>query len=158
MNFFITTKKIEIINAIEHIIIIILMTQIISTQHKTFKFTDVFSSSTSSHYLSTITVKKLKYDTGLHYWDISYENEFIRESTDSPDTIKNLKSKAHPFFGSPVEDFMNYEGEILFCNPMTSIMVEYLLMDYEQLALVSGVTTPQRYKQSVMWSLSYFWD
>ena len=134
------------------------MTQLISTTTKTFKFTDEFSSRNTSHYLSTITVKELKYETGLHYWDISYVNQFIRGSTDSPEIIKKCKSTTHPFYGSQVEDYMEYEGEILFKNPMTSTMVEYLLMEYEDLALVSGITTPQRYKQSIMWSLSYFWD
>jgi hypothetical protein len=136
------------------------MTQVISTQTKTFKFTDEFSPSTSSHYLTTVTVKELKYEDGNHYWDIGYAHKFIPGTIDLPVVIINsLEKKLHPFYKiSQVQDFMDYEGDILFKNPMTTIMVEYLLMDYEELALVSGVTTAQRYKQSIMWSLSYFWD
>lgn len=134
------------------------MTQVISTQIKTFKFTDEFLQSLSSYYLTTVTVKELKYEDGNHYWDIAYVNKFISGTIDSQEVIKKLEKTAHPFYGSQVEDFMEYQGDILFKNSMTSIMVDYLLMDYEQLALESGVTTPQRYKQSIMWSLSYFWD
>ena len=133
------------------------MTQIISTQTKTFKFTDEFSESTF-HYLSTITVKELEYEDGSHYWDIEYVNKFIPGTTDSTESIVKLKKITHPFYGSQVQDFMEYQGDIILKNPLTSIMVEYLLMDYDKLALLSGVTTPQRYKQNIMWSLSYFWD
>jgi hypothetical protein len=134
------------------------MAQVISTQTKTFKFTDEFSPLSTSHYLSTITVKELEYEDGNHYWDIGYVNKFIPGTIDSQEVIKKLKKTAHPFNGSQIQDFMGYEGDILFKNPMTTIMVDYLLMDYEQLALVSGVTTSQRYKQSIMWSLCNFWD
>ena len=134
------------------------MTKVISTQTKTFKFTDEFSQSTSSHYLSTITVKELEYEDGNHYWDIEYVNKFIPGTIDSQVIINSREKKSHPFYGSQVPDFMEYQGDILFKNSMTSIMVKYLLMDYDQLALVSGATTPQRYKQSIMWSLSYLWD
>lgn len=135
-----------------------LMTQVISTQTKTFKFTDELSSETTSYYLTTVTVKELKYENGSHYWDIGYVNKFIPGPNESPESIAKLKKITHPFFGSNVKDFMDYEGDIILKNPMTSFMVEYLLADYEQLSLVSGFTTPQRYKQSIMWSLSYFWD
>lgn len=134
------------------------MTQVISTQTKTFKFTDEFSSSTTSYYLTTITVQELKYEDGLHYWDIGYVNEFISSSSDSPEIAKICKKNSHPFFGSRIDDFKTYDGDILIKNSLTSVMVEYLLMDYEQLALVSGITSPQRYKQNVMWTLNYFWD
>ena len=135
------------------------MTQIISTQTNTFKFTDEFSSSVSAYYLTTISVKDLKYEDGNHYWDIEYNNIFIPVQLASHrQSTENFKKTAHPFFGSQVEDFMNYQGDIIKKNPMTSIMVEYLLMDYDQLALISGFTTPERYKQRIMWSLANFWD
>ena len=102
------------------------MTKVISTQTKTFKFTDEFSQSTSAHYLSTITVKELEYEDGNHYWDIEYVNKFIPGTIDSPVIINSREKKSHPFYGSQVPDFMEYQGDILFKNPMTSIMVKYL--------------------------------
>lgn len=146
------------------------MTQVISTQTNTFKFTDEYQSFDSSYYLTKITVKELKYENGQHYWDIAYVNKFIPKphssleliSTFDPHCYQELNSvfekDSHPFSGSNIENFMDYKGDIILKNTMTSIMVEYLLMDYDQLALLSGATTPQRYKKNIMWSLSYFWD
>jgi len=134
------------------------MTQVISTQTKTFKFTDEYLLFNSSYYLTTITVKELKYENGQHYWDITYVNKFIPEPHSSQELNSAFEKDSHPFSGSNIKNFMDYQGDIVFKNPMTSIMIEYLLMDYDQLALVSGATTPQRYKKNIMWSLSYFWD
>jgi hypothetical protein len=135
------------------------MSKLKSTHSNTFKFIDEFSSLKSSYYLSTITVKELEYDDGNYYFDIDYVNKFVSTTIDTSDSLtEKLKEKIHPFYGSHIKDFMKYEGDIVKKNPLTSIMIEYLLMDYEQLALVSGFTTPQRYKQNIMWSLNYFWD
>lgn len=126
------------------------MPTIISTRNETFKFTDTDS---SSYYVVNITVQELEYSNGQHYFDISYECIFIG----IPDSHDN--SRAHPFFGSQVDDFMKYKGDIIVKNRLTSIMVDYLLMDNEQLALETEHTTPQRYRQNIMWSIAhYFWD
>ena len=37
-------------------------------------------------------------------------------------------------------------------------MIEYLLMNYEELSKYSGNVTPQCYKRSIMVALSKFWD
>lgn len=133
------------------------MTKVITTRTNTFKFTsEVYGS--NSYYMSTVIVKELEYESGQHYWDISYKNDFISDPTDNVEKINQDKLKLHPFYGSHMSDYMDYTGEILFKNPLTTIMVDYLLMDYEQIELESGLTTSQRYKQNIMWSLCYFWD
>jgi hypothetical protein len=126
------------------------MPTIILTRNETFKFTDTDS---SSYYVVNIMVQELEYSIGQRYYDISYDFIFIAV----PDSHDN--SRAHPFFGSQVDDFMKYNGDIIVKNRLSSIMVDYLLMDNEQLSLESGHTTPQRYRQNIMWSIAhYFWD
>jgi hypothetical protein len=57
-----------------------------------------------------------------------------------------------------MEDFLSYEGEVIAKNPMSEMMVDYLLMDDAELAKFSGHTTPQDYKHKIMLSIVYFWD
>ena len=64
----------------------------------------------------------------------------------------------YPFYGYPIEDYITYGGVIVVKNTLSSSMIEYILMDYDQLQKVSGATTAQKYKQITMVALSFFWD
>lgn len=107
----------------------------------------------NDHYKVTVTVKDLLYSDGKKYMDIGYEFEAIMDTDFVGKLIKN-----HPFFESDMDDFLGYSGEVIATNPMTSMMVDYLLMDNAELAKFSGHTTPQEYKHKIMLSIVHFWD
>jgi hypothetical protein len=105
------------------------------------------------HYKITISVKDLFYSDGKKYMDIGYEFEAVMETDAVGKLLKN-----HPFFHCDMDDFLEYDGEIIAKNPMTAMMVDYLLMDNAELAKFSGHTTPQDYKHKIMLSIVHFWD
>ena len=107
----------------------------------------------NDHYKITISVKDLLYSDGKKYMDISYHCEAVMDTDFVGKLIKN-----HPFFHTNMEDFLGYEGEVIAKNPMTDMMVDYLLMDDAELAKFTGHTTPQDYKHKIMLSIVYFWD
>jgi hypothetical protein len=107
----------------------------------------------NDHYKITISVKDLLYSDGKKYMDISYKCEAVMDTDFVGKLIKN-----HPFFETNMEDFLGYEGEVIAKNPMTEMMVDYLLMDDAELAKFTGHTTPQDYKHKIMLSIVYFWD
>jgi hypothetical protein len=133
------------------------MTQIVSIQSKTFKFTDEIRFS-SCYYNVNITVKELLYDTGILYYEINYKYEYVSSALYSDDINQKYKKIIHPFYGYSIENYMTYSKEIVVKNSLTSLMIEYILMDYDQLQKVSGATTAQKYKQTTMVALSFFWD
>ena len=133
------------------------MTQIVSIQNKTFKFTDDMGDSLS-YYNVDITVKELLYDTGVSYYDIGYKYEYVPAKSYSDNLNQKYKKILHPFYGYPIEDYITYGGVIVVKNTLSSSMIEYILMDYDQLQKVSGATTAQKYKQITMVALSFFWD
>jgi len=106
----------------------------------------------NDHYVVTISVKDLLYSDGKKYIDIVYTFEAVMETDSVGKLLKN-----HPFH-SDREDFLTYDGEVIVENPMTAMMVNYLLMDDAELAKFSGHTTPQDYKHKIMLSIVNFWD
>ena len=123
-----------------------------NTRTSSFEYRSRFAKGTD-HYKVTVSVKDLLYSDGKKYMDISYTFEAAMDSDPIGKLIKN-----HPFFESDMEDFLEYEGEVVAKNPMTEMMVDYLLMDNAELAKFSGHTTPQEYKHKIMLSILYFWD
>ena len=107
----------------------------------------------SDHYKVTVSVKDLFYSDGKKYMDIGYTFESVMETEPVGKLIKN-----HPLYDSVMEDFLTYDGEVIAKNPMTAMMVDYLLMDDAELAKFSGHTTPQDYKHKIMLSIVHFWD
>ena len=65
-------------------------------------------------------------------------------------TFEEYKQSIHPFFGSLIEDYMTYEGDTVIKNTLSSSIIDYLLMDYDQLEKVSGSSSAQKYKQSII--------
>ena len=105
------------------------------------------------HYVVTVTVKELLDPAGESYIDLYYEFD--------AKMLKDARRRhvaTHPLNGHGIPEFMEYKGEIIARNPMTSAMVDYLLMDDAELRKFTGHTTPQDYKHKIMLSLSYLWD
>ena len=71
----------------------------------------------------------------------------------------NEKNKIyHPFYNDNSYDDCCYEGEIVKKNAMTEQMVNYLMMDEDELSQYTGNTMPNDYKAFIMKTLTYFWD
>jgi hypothetical protein len=49
-------------------------------------------------------------------------------------------------------------GDTISANEMTEKMVEYLLMDFEELAKYSGNKSALSYKISLMRGITFLWD
>lgn len=110
------------------------------------------------HYVVHIKVTILRYDNGIHYYDIGYKYKF--EPADlSPERIERVRTTMHPFHGRCRLDNPNPQrGDIVRKNTLTDELVTHLLMDDEKLGKVSGLASPQRYRASVMEMLSILWD
>jgi len=105
------------------------------------------------HYVVTVTVKELNYSDGKTYIDVNYKFDAMMAKDE-----RRRHIATHPLYGSDVNDFLTYEGEIIAKNPMTALMIEYLLMEDAELAKITGHTTAADYKHKIMLSLSYLWD
>jgi len=105
-----------------------------------------------------ITQKELEYESGSFYYDIEYNFKFI--PSDQCTTKENIEHKklAHPFAPFSSDDDTKYEGVIVYANELTKKLVEFLLMDYEELVKIIDHTTTQRYKSNIMESLALLWD
>jgi len=88
-----------------------------------------------------ITVQKKQYHTQKIIFDISYQYTYSHNNTNKC---------CIPF---PEE----HQGEIILANPMTSIMIHYLLMNLEDTKKICGHDCPLRYKSNIMLALTNFW-
>jgi hypothetical protein len=97
---------------------------------------------------TTIKLKEIQYDEdpNQNYYDISYKHKLSN---------KNLTTQqAHPFY----KNMEDKSGEIIKKNSLTEKLVEYLLMDFEELQKHSGKTPAETYKKRIMESISLLWD
>jgi len=135
------------------------MSLLISTKNNTIKIYDDFDNFNleNSHYSIIITIKELKYEDGNYYYDIAYTYNFIKSNKKSDESNNKLKIILHPFYGNNMcKD--SSDGDIVFKNELTTKMVEYLLMDDNELVEKTGLTSTQRYRINIMNSLALFWD
>ena len=93
-----------------------------------------------------VTVKTLRYENGEEYYDIGYHYQYNSEEA------KHL----NPFDSSPLSQ--SDEGDIIKKNYMIQLMVNYLLMENDQLGKMTGNTCPIEYKSQIMRALSLLWD
>jgi len=95
-----------------------------------------------------IDIKLNTYGDDKQYYNISYKWNFVQDSL----------IKIHPFFND--KEFLKNSscGEIIFKNSLTDKLIEYLIMDNCDLETISGTTDALTYKQSIIKSISMFWD
>ena len=125
------------------------MTSIVSTKEKTFTFVNEFDVMDTSFYIIDVKVEEKLYSNGKTFYDISYSYKF----EGSEESRLNL----HPFYNDKtIVD--EAEGVIVYKNKMTEMMIEYLLLDSEELKKVSNITSAQCYRASIMLSLNPLWD
>tara|TARA_B100000575_G_C23054390_1_gene606944 strand:- start:79 stop:483 length:405 start_codon:yes stop_codon:yes gene_type:complete len=103
-----------------------------------------------------ITVKmtaKGKEVNGKEYYYISYKNTF--SDIDNPELFQ--VNSAHPFHNND-ELCEHLDGEIIIKNEMTDAMINYLLMDFDELSKYSGSSEPMHYKGMIMRMFTHLWD
>ena len=113
---------------------------------KTFKFVDIFDNVDSSFCNVTIKVME-KISGGKPIYDISYSYEYSNKDS----------MRANPFFYSKNIEESDKEGVIVYKNDMTDQMINYLLMDPQELSQKCGMFWVQ-YKIKIMESLANLWD
>ena len=127
------------------------MTKVLSTQEKTFRFFDTFNEKVwcDIH----IVVEELQYENGNVYYMLKYENTFS-----NPDEIPNGDvNSAHPFYGN--KTFSSHvSGDIVVKNLMTENMINYLLMNTDELSVYTGTTSPMTYRANIMKMITMLWD
>jgi|688.fasta_scaffold915219_1 hypothetical protein len=134
------------------------MTSLLLSQEQTVVFDNNTNDPLQPHYVVQIKVTILRYDNGVHYYDIGYKYKFEPAEL-SPERIERVRTTMHPFHGRCRSDNPNPQrGDIVRKNAMTDAMVTCLLMDDEKLAKVSGLASPQRYRAGIMEMLSVLWD
>ena len=131
------------------------MTKVLSTQEKTFRFVDLFSSTNYDNIYCDIhiIVEELQYENGNIYYMIKYQNTFSNQS----DLKKDEINKAHPFFYDK-QFISNIDGDVIVKNKMTEQMINHLLMEPSELSLYSGSTTPMGYRSNIMKMIALMWD
>jgi hypothetical protein len=92
-----------------------------------------------------LKINLLTYLNDKQFYDITYKWDL--ES-----------SEIHPFRHD--KDFIRYslDGDIVFRNTLSDVLVQYLQMNNEDLLKHSGSTTPEEYRKTVMKSIALLWD
>ena len=124
-------------------------------RESSFKFyNDDYNNHDKSYYDINVIVKDITYDNDpTHsYYDISYQYKYNEDKDENSNKRNILKN--HPF----KKDMESACGTIIYKNEMTDKMIEYLLMDDDNLSRISGKSTPQFYRHRIMISIASLWD
>lgn len=89
---------------------------------------------------------------------INYEHKIITPQKSY--IIQKLEDLVIPcpfaYFDDNVKEC--YEGVIVIKNPMTTSMVDMIMMDDEELEKYSGNSTAENYRRNIMVNITNFWD
>jgi hypothetical protein len=123
------------------------MSCILEKRKNLIRLYDCFNKNQDKYTDVNIIVLKKRYTNGNEYFDITYNYSYSN---------KNPSKEGHPFINTIYAS--HSEGEIILVNSMTCIMIDYLLMDLEELSKYTGNTDPIVYKINIMHSLAKLWD
>ena len=119
----------------------------LSSIEQIFKFVDIFDNVDSSYCNVTIKVIE-KISENKPIYDISYHYEYSNNHS---------ALRANPFFYTKNIEECHKEGVIVYKNDMTDQMINYLLMDSDELSKKCGMFWVQ-YKIKIMESLAIVWE
>ena len=126
------------------------MTTILEEKHATFRFYDKFNKVEDEYCDVTVNVTKVQYTSGKKYFDITYSSKYSDDSL-------NGSQKINPLYRIESNEEI-YQGDIIYVNPFTEKLVEYLLMSNDNLSEVSGMVTVEQYKEQIIKTINLFWD
>ena len=113
---------------------------------KTFKFHNVFNESIWCKAHVKVTTKN--YDNNdWYYYTIDFK--YPDKNSIHANPFKNYKM----FF-----DNGKNKDDVIVKNSLSEKLIEYLLMDFEELSKYSGNSTPEHYKAAVMMQIMLIWD
>jgi hypothetical protein len=118
-----------------------------------------------AYYNINIEVKTFQYETKnkQEYYQINIE--YLFEKGFLPvDRSSYMEKLMHPMYirgglklTSSIDGIYSKNEVLIVKNDLTTTMIRYLLMSDEELALYSGHSTPQKYRQNIILAISYFW-
>lgn len=113
---------------------------------KVFTFTDKHD---NKKWCKVIVRIEEKHYDGKTYYHITFNSRF------SDDT----ENSSHPFLLPNLQDLSDFmDGTIIVKNKLTSVMIEFLLMDDTELSKHSGNTSPIDYRTNILRNIVTFWD
>ena len=92
---------------------------------------------------------------GKSIYNISYDYMY---TLGDKSCVSNKIQLPHPFFHAGELLRNHADGDIIIKNPMTTEMVRFLVMDNVELSKYSGNSTPQYYRNMIMFNLAKLWD
>ena len=148
-NFVFNQNNIEFLKLFFNIISEIMSTVTLETRKAIIRFYDPLFDHDNDKYTDvTIKVERKRYANKKEFFYIDYKYKY------SPKNVFGYEG--HPFLGTVYEE--SKDGDIVAANFMTETMINYLLMDTQELSKICGNVTPRTYKVSIMHALTNFWD
>lgn len=126
------------------------MTHVVEVKEASFKFVNEFDTIPGEYCQFIVKVEKKKYENGQLYYYVHYTYHYSVES-------KTCK-EANPLIQINDEGNEMYDSDIIVVNRLTDLLINYLLMPFDQLKKYTGNSTPQTYKSKIIASIKLFWD
>ena len=125
--------------------------------NKTFTFIDDFQN-TFTKCITKIKVELKTYENGIQFYYIDYFHKMkYPDGTEYICTNSEDVKIPNPFaYFEGLKD--NFDGEIIAYNSLTEKLVEYLLLDDEELEKLSGSVTAQCYRKQLMYNIAILSD
>ena len=128
---------------------------------KTFRFNDALQPH-SAFYCDLnilVNVKQIDGDS-TEYYEILYNPDYSHNTMLQAYYCNPLSSldESAPAKDYDLANHEHYDCDIVAKNPMTDKMIEFILMDFDELEKWCGKGTPQEYKRHVILSLNMFWE
>ena len=108
---------------------------------------------TCDYYMVDVTVSEIQHNiVGTHYWKIKYAFQYVPYSKEKQKDF-DVQLHHHPFYGSTLEDYQFYTKNYHDKLPLTTMMVNHLLMNDQEISSVCGKLTIHEYRKQLMWEL-----
>ena len=125
--------------------------------NKTFTFIDDFHN-TYTKCITNIKVELKTYEDGRKFYYIDYLHK-MKYPDGTENICTNLEDIKMPNPFSYFEGLKdNFDGEIIAFNSLTEKLIEYLLLDDEDLEKLSGSVTAQCYRKQLMYIIAILSD
>ena len=128
---------------------------------KTFTFTDEFDFRGSEEKPKCETKVTIidKISNNSPVYVINYQHTII--TPEKSNVIENIKDVVVPCpfgFSKDISVREGYEGAIVIKNPMTTGMIQMIMMDDKELEKYTGNSTAENYRRNIIVNITNFWD